>query len=228
VREEYRAELLARYDSLAPRAQPRQQEPREQRQGRGRGPFRALPAIARPETKSKWATGKGPGAVPRSLLFAALEHPDLLQLCAEELSELELGDSGLEQLRDAALTAVSNAETVDKSGVRGHLARLGFGAQLARLESEKRLLSLAYSAYFNEAASPESGWRALYATIDARRATKIEGAYARRAAIEDFTAETQMRQRGAFDFKYRTRTARSDDDETAGPRRGAPGPGDGE
>lgn len=220
VREEYRAELMARYDALAPRGDGRawrQGQGSGQRGGRGRGAFAPRPA-ALPELKSKAAADKGGGPVPRTLLLAALGQPDLLLACAEELAMLELGDSGLERLRDAALSVVAGAETVDKSGLHGHLARLGFGDQLARLESGKPLLAAACRAYFDGAPSPESGWRSLYATIDVRRATKIEGAHARRAAIEDFTAETQMRQRGAFDFKYRARAGGQDDEETAAGR----------
>src|SRR5690606_17809601 len=122
VREEYRAELLARYDAMAPRAPARADgAPRQGWRGWGRrGGAPVLAARPRPELKSRVAAGEGGGAAgpaPRTLLFAALEQPGILQSCAEELSELELGDSGLERLRGAAVSAAAAGETVDKTGL---------------------------------------------------------------------------------------------------------------
>ncbi len=223
VRDEYRNDLLGRYDALFPRGG-RPAPARGERGGRGAwGRDRFTPRTPSAELKAKAASDRGGGPVVRALLFAALEHPELLESCAEELSLLETGDSGLDQLRDAAIAAAGQAETVDKSGLRRHLAGLGFGDQLNRLESEKRLLAAAYGAYLNEAPSAESGWRDFYATIDVRRVSKLEGAHARRAAVEEFTTETQMRQRGAFDFKYRARTSRAGDEDAAGGQDARPG-----
>src|SRR5690606_23229945 len=68
VRDEYRAELLARYDALVPRGRPAAGKWQDRTGRPGRRGARDLPARPSPELKSRAAAGKGGGPALRTLL----------------------------------------------------------------------------------------------------------------------------------------------------------------
>lgn len=227
VREEYRSELLGRFDRLHARPAPRPQG-RGRGRNTGRGWDQKPAAFATEELKRKAAGGRGTSMVLGALAYGALAQPALLEACAEELTELDFGDPGLNRLRDAGIAALASGEAVDKQGLHSHLARLGFGDLLARLESEKRLYASAYPDGLDDPEKAERSWRALYDGWVLRHAAAQERAYARRLFAQDPSAANQNAVRGALELERRMRSSPQEEESAGRSEAARAGSGDSE
>ena len=204
VREQYRAELLSRFDALTKPARP---QARNGGTGRPWTPRRPMEDWERggPTGELKARAGKKGGAelMSRALLYAAIERPELSDLFAEELIEMEFADAPLARLRDALIESGESGETLDIEGLRSHFARLGLSDRLGALDSERRLLLATFSGDLSNPEKASDSWRRAYEVYASRRAAEEERAHARRAVVDDPSEKSLERFRSARSLQTR-------------------------
>ncbi|HYE29087.1 MAG TPA: DNA primase [Allosphingosinicella sp.] len=194
VREQYRGELLGRFNALTvppPRAWSRGAPPR------GRfAPPRPVSDRAR-----ALATGGISPNTGRAVLDGLLRYPGLVAAHAEAIAALPLADRGAARLRDALLEAAMAHGELDRERLDTILADAGVAALAERLRLES---GLAFS--FNRRdADPERASRDLVLVIDTLAAqpglaAALEAATARLKEEGDETAfQEQQRLRAARD-----------------------------
>jgi len=189
VREQYRSELLRRFDALT--------RARSGPPSRG-GRHRAGDRRARPTGELKARAGRaGPDLMARALLYAAIEAPAIADAFAEELIEMSFAEPRNARLRDAVLEAGESGAVLDNHGLRSHLAELGLSDSLDALDSERRLLLATFAGDLSDPGRARLSWRRAHEVYASRRAAEEERAHARRAVVDDPSEESLERFRSA-------------------------------
>jgi DNA primase len=196
VREQYRAELLGRFNALT--------APPPRRPWAPGGPARGRFEPRRPVSDQARALASG-GISPktaRSVLHGLLRYPGLVAAHAEAIGALPLPDKMAARLRDALLEGAMAHGELDQERLHTILAEAGVAPLAERLRLER---GLAFS--FNRRdADPERASRDLVLVIDTLAAQP--GLY---AALEAATA--RLKQEGdeaAFQEQQRLRAARDE------------------
>jgi DNA primase len=195
VREQYRAELLRRFNDLT--------RPAQQPWSKGapqRGARFAPPSRASDRAKAVGNTGLS-AHTARAVLTGLLRHPGLIAAHAEAIAALPLPDRTAAGLRDALLEAALAHGELDRAGLNTILATSG-AAPLA--ETLRQTRGLAFS-FTRRDADPERACRDLVLVIDTlaaqpRLSAALEAATARLKEDGDAAAfEEQQRLRSARD-----------------------------
>jgi DNA primase len=153
VRKHYLAEFADRLRTLfQPLSAPRGAGQRRQAYpgGGGRRPYRPdqrpwdiqQPASAQLKRLAGQSGAQG-GAERRErmIVLALVNHPDLLNEFLDAFAELELTVPELDLLRSQILDAAALGSGLDGTDLRAHLARMGSGPLLDRLESQAKRLN---------------------------------------------------------------------------------------
>ncbi|CAA0094720.1 DNA primase [Starkeya nomas] len=146
VRKHYRGELMDRFrrlfsPAMVPGDNPRrgagEYQGRFQNRGGRRPNGRPMPGAAAGEAMRRSALVRGAAAeMPRNealLLFAVINHPWLLDQCAEELADLPLQNREAAELRRALLDAHMDGDTDDAVKLAARLESQGHAPLAARL-----------------------------------------------------------------------------------------------
>jgi len=194
VREQYRAEFLARLDTLTPQ--------------RGRAPFQRgkSPLLPRPTTQEARAVGRSglDPQVGRAILHGLARFPALIGTHAEAVAALPLGNGPASRLRDLMLEAAMTHAALDPQGLATILANQGAGDLL---EEPRLKRGLAFS-FTRRDAPPERAQRDLVLVVEAYAARpELDAAY------EAVTARLKVEfDEAAFAEQVRLRTAREEAD----------------
>jgi DNA primase len=199
VRDQYRSELLARFNTLTrPPEPPRRQE---WRRGDPRGARFAPPRPASEAAKAVGHAGLAPQTA-RAVLAGLLRHPQLITEHSEAIAALPLPDKGAEALRDALLAAALLHGALDPEGLDTILTSAGVAAFAGRLR-KARGLSFSFT---RRDADPERACRDLVLVIDTLAAQP--GLY---AALDAATARLkETGDEAAFLEQQRLRAARDE------------------
>jgi DNA primase len=196
VREQYRSELLGRFNALT--------APPPRRPWTPGAPARGRFVPPRPVSDQAKALASG-GISPRtarSVLHGLLRYPELVAAHAEAIAALPLPDKGAARLRDALLEGAMAHGELDQERLHTILAEAGVVPLAERLRLER---GLAFS--FNRRdADPERASRDLVLVIDTLAAQP--GLY---AALDAATA--RLKEEGdeaAFQEQQRLRAARDE------------------
>jgi len=198
VREQYRAEFLARLDILTP-------------QRRAREPFRPFqrgkpyepPRPASPEARAVGRAGLDP-QLCHAVLLGLARFPALIGAHAEAVAALPLGNGGAARLRDLMLEAAMTHAALDPEGLATILAGEGAGDLL---EEPRLKRGLAFS-FARRDAPPDRAQRDLVLVVEALAARpELDAAY------EAVTARLKVEfDEAAFAEQVRLRTAREEAD----------------
>ncbi|MDB5697532.1 MAG: primase [Alphaproteobacteria bacterium] len=216
VRDQYRAEMLSRFDTLTrpPRQQWTRQWTREQgsaRQGTGWGARNGAFGGNRPPLRqgtSARAKAIGTGGLGnqmiRSVLLGLIRYPALIPAHAEAIAALPLPDRASAQLRDAMLDAALTHGELDRDRLNTILTSAGVVSLIEELHLEQ---GLAFS-FTRRDADPERAYRDLVLVIDTLAARPgIDAALA--------AATARLKDKGedaAFVEQQRLRAARDEAD----------------
>jgi len=151
VREEYRRDFERRFDELFPA---RTAGP-ARRRGRPAPGF-AVPGM--PAGEGTRARVSGHEILPKCLLAAVINHPEILDEVGEDLGLAEFPDPGLDRLRQAIVEA-GGIQGLDTEGLKSHLRNQGFSGEL---RSVLRTEVYQHSAFARPEAALESvrkGWK---------------------------------------------------------------------
>ncbi len=198
VRDQYRAELLGRFNALtrpAPRPWSKDGPPRS-------GRF-APPARASDRTKAVGTSGLS-ALTARAVLAGLLHHPELIAGHAEAIAALPLADRGSIRLRDDLLDAALANGELDQEQLNTILAASDAAPLAQALRAER---GLAFS-FTRRDADPERACRDLVLVIDTLAAQPLI-----EAALEAATA--RLKENGneaAFEEQQRLRAARDEAD----------------
>jgi len=207
VRDQYRAELLGRFNALtrpAPKPWSKDGWSKEgwskdgQRQGRY-----APPARASERTKAVGNSGLS-ALTARAVLAGLLNHPELIASHAEAIEKLPLADRGAIRLRDDLLDAALANGELDQEQLNTILARSDAAPLAEALRVER---GLAFS-FTRRDADPERACRDLVLVIDTLAAQPLI-----EAALE--AATVRLKENGneaAFEEQQRLRAARDEAD----------------
>ena len=205
VREQYRHELLQRFNALTlPRPERRPWTPGLGGTGRfGSGRFPPPPRPTTAEAKTLGRTGLNP-ELARAVLLGLARFPALIGEHAEEIAALALSEADAARLRDLLVEAAMMNAALDPEGLDTILARNG-GASL--LETLRRKRGLKFS-FTRRDAEPDRACRDL--------ALAIETLAARPGLDSALDAATKRLRDGgdqaAFEVVQRLRTARDEAD----------------
>src|SRR5437588_5394555 len=72
----------------------------------------------------------------RSILLAAIDHPELVPDFLTDLADIEIGSRELDSLRRELIDMAALGEGLDGAALKNHLNERGFGPLVARLESQ--------------------------------------------------------------------------------------------
>lgn len=202
VRDQYRAELLDRFNALTrPKQPPRQQQWQKGPPGRGR-PF-APPRPTSPQAKAVGTGGLG-AQWDRAILQGLLRHPQIIPAHMEAIAALAFQGRAESRLRDALLSAAVAHGELDPEQLNTILTQAG----VSHLSEELRLQqSLAFS-FTRRDADPERASRDLVLVIET-----LAPRPGLDAALE--TATARLKERGddaAFEEQQRLRAARDEAD----------------
>jgi DNA primase len=199
VREQYRAELLSRFNALTrPPETPRRQE---WRRGDPRGGRFPPPRPASEAAKAVGSAGLAPQTA-RAVLAGLLRHPQLIAEHSEAIAAIPLPDKGAKALRDALLDAVLLHGALDPERLNTILTSAGVAALAGRLRNAR---GLSFS-FTRRDADPERACRDLVLVIDTLAAQP--GLY---AALDAATARLkEMGDEAAFLEQQRLRAARDE------------------
>jgi DNA primase len=202
VREQYRTELLGRFNALtAPPPRP-PWKPRPFGPAGSRGGGRFVPPRPVSDRAKALASGGISPKTARSVLHGLLRFPELVAAHAEAIAALYIADEPAARLRDALLEGAMAHGELDQERVHTILAEAGVAPLAERLRLER---GLAFS--FNRRdADPERASRDLVLVIDTLAAQP--GLY---AALDAATA--RLKEEGdeaAFQEQQRLRAARDE------------------
>jgi DNA primase len=195
VREQYRADFLARFNALT-RPPQRVWTPAPPGKGRWQPPSHA-------SDKAK-AVGRGglSSQTARAALAGLLRFPELIASHSEAIAALPLPDKGAARLREALLEAALSHGELDPEHLHPILASAGVAALAEKLRLER---GLSFS-FTRRDADPERACRDLVLVIDTLAAQP--GLY---AALEAATARLkEVGDEAAFQEQQRLRTARDE------------------
>jgi DNA primase len=196
VREQYRSELLGRFNALTAPPPRRPWTPGAQAKGRF-----APPRPVSDQAKALASGGISPETA-RSVLHGLLRYPELVAAHSEAIAALSLPDRMAARLRDALLEGAMAHGELDQERLHTILAEAGVAPLAERLRLER---GLAFS--FNRRdADPERASRDLVLVIDTLAAQP--GLY---AALDAATARLQEEgDEAAFQEQQRLRAARDE------------------
>jgi DNA primase len=202
VRDQYRAELMRRFDEVSrpPRREFQPFQGRGQQQasfkGRGRSGFQPPP---RPTSDAARALGTGglSPALARAVLDGLLNHPELIQQHVETIAALPIKNRELVRLRDLMLEAAFTQDRLDRERLLTILADNGAAALVEGLGQGR---GLAFS-FTRANADPERAQRELVLVVDTLAARPdLDAAYAAatarlKEAFDEATFAEQVRLR---------------------------------
>ena len=198
VRDQYRAELIGRFNAST-RPPPRPWSP-DRKQGAGRF---APPGRASDRARAVGNAGLS-AHTARAVLAGLLLHPEQIAVHSEAIAALPLDDRNSMRLRDALLDAALTHGELDQERLNTILARSDAAAVAEALRSER---GLAFS-FTRRDAEPERACRDLVLVIDTLAAQpRLD------AALEAATA--RLKEEGdeaAFEEQQRLRAARDEAD----------------
>jgi DNA primase len=202
VRDEYRAELLRRFNAIF-----RPAFDRRMGTGPDRGfrPGRAPIAFRRTSPQAKAVgTGSLGGQMSRAVLMGLLRHPDVIAAHAEAIAGLALPGREAGRLRDALLDAAMSDSELDREQLNTILASAGVAPLVEELRAEQ---GLAFS-FTRRDADPDRARRDLVLVIETLAARPgLDAALA--------AATARLKEKGeeaAFVEQQRLRAARDDAD----------------
>lgn len=199
VRDQYRSELLSRFNTLTAQAPPPQRQ--WQRGGQFKGRFTPPPRPVSEQAKGVALSGIH-AKTARAILHGLLKFPEVVAEHSEAIQALPIADKAAAALRDALLHGAMTHGALDQERLHTILAEAGVAPLAERLRLER---GLAFS--FNRRdADPERASRDLVLAIDTLAARP--GLY---AALEAATA--RLKEDGdeaAFQEQQRLRAARDE------------------
>jgi DNA primase len=202
VRDQYRGELLDRFNELTrPRQQPRQQQWTKGAPGRGRPFVPQRPTSA--QAKEVGTSGLG-SQWNRAILQGLLRFPAVISGHLEAISNLPFPPGAASRLRDAMLSAAMLHGELDQGSLNTILAEAGVSHLIEELRLQQ---SLAFS-FTRRDADPERASRDLVLVIETLAARPGLD-----AALEAATA--RLKEEGddaAFEEQQRLRAAREEAD----------------
>ncbi|HLL30390.1 MAG TPA: DNA primase [Allosphingosinicella sp.] len=202
VREQYRSELLGRFNALTAPPPRRPWTPGHPGRPGSRGGARFLPQRPVSDQARALASGGISPRTARSVLHGLLRFPELVAAHAEAIAALHIPDKTAARLRDALLEGAMAHGELDQEQVHTILTEAGVAPLAERLRLER---GLAFS--FNRRdADPERASRDLVLVIDTLAAQP--GLY---AALDAATA--RLKEEGdeaAFQEQQRLRAARDE------------------
>jgi len=155
VRDQYRADLLRRYDALT---QPRQQQGRRWTPG---GRFVPPSRPTSPEARALGRTGLG-GQLGRAVLQGLVRFPAMIGEHADSIHMLPLAEPGLRRIRDILLESAMTYAELDPEALNTILAERG-GESLLGALGRKRGLGFSFT---RRDADPERARRDLVLAIE--------------------------------------------------------------
>jgi DNA primase len=199
VREQYRFELLKRFNALTlPRQERRPWVPRT-----GGSRFAPPPRPTTAEAKALGRTGLS-AELSRAVLLGLARFPALIGDHAEQIATLALSDADAARLRDMMVEAALTNAALDPEALNTILAENG-GASLLEILRRKRGLGFSFT---RRDAEPDRACRDLALAIEALAARPGLD-----AALEAATARLKDDgDEAAFDEQQRLRTARDEAD----------------
>jgi DNA primase len=202
VREQYRAELLGRFNALTAPPPRRPWTPSPPGRPGSRGGARFAPHRPVSDQAKAMAGGAISSKTARSVLHGLLRFPELVAAHAEAIAALPLPDKMAARLRDALLEGAMAHGELDQEQVHTILTEAGVAPLAERLRLER---GLAFS--FNRRdADPERASRDLVLVIDTLAAQP--GLY---AALDAATARLEEEgDEAAFQEQQRLRAARDE------------------
>ena len=156
VREQYRYELLERFDALTLPQQPAAARGRRAPAASAAAASRRRPARPRPTRRRSAAPASAP-QLARAVLAGLLRFPDLIGQHAEAIAALPIAEPGIAGMRDLLLESAMTNAALDPEALNTILAESG-GAAL--LEELGRKRGLAFS-FTRRDAEPERARRDL-------------------------------------------------------------------
>ncbi|HEX4738351.1 MAG TPA: DNA primase [Allosphingosinicella sp.] len=195
VRDQYRADLLARFNELT-RPPQRPWTPMPPGKGRWQPPRHA--------SDQAKAVGRGglSGQTARAVLAGLLRFPELIAAHSEAIHDLPIADKGLARLREVLLEGALAHGALDPGRLDTILASAGVASLAEKLRLER---GLAFS-FTRRDADPERACRDLVLVIDTLAAQP--GLY---AALEAATARLkEVGDEAAFQEQQRLREARDE------------------
>ncbi|HTU12602.1 MAG TPA: DNA primase [Allosphingosinicella sp.] len=203
VREQYRIELVDRFNALVRPQQGQQaRRPWTPRFG-GNGRFPPPPRPTTEEAKALGRTGLSP-ELTRAVLVGLARFPALIGDHAEEIAALAMSDADATHLRDLMVEAALTHAALDPEALNTILAENG-GASLLGILRRKRGLGFSFT---RRDAEPDRACRDLALAIEALSARPGLD-----AALEAATARLkESGDEAAFDEQQRLRTARDEAD----------------
>lgn len=203
VREQYRHELMSRFNALTLPQQERRPWTPGFNGGRGGGRFPPPPRPTTAEAKALGRTGLS-SELTRAVLVGLARFPALIGAHAEEIAALDLSDRDAAQLRDLMVEAAMTHATLDPEALNTILAENG-GASLLEILRRKRGLGFSFT---RRDAEPDRACRDLALAIETLAARPGLD-----AALEAATMRLKdMGDQAAFDEQQRLRTARDEAD----------------
>ena len=201
VRDQYRADLLERFNALTRPPQRQWTPPPPGRQGAN---FKSRWQPPRHASAGAKAVGRGglPGQTARAVLAGLLRYPELIAAHSEAIHDLPIADKPLARLREVLLEAALAHGALDPERLHTILASAGVASLAEKLRLER---GLAFS-FTRRDADPERASRDLVLVIDTLAAQP--GLY---AALEAATARLkEMGDEAAFQEQQRLREARDE------------------
>jgi len=201
VREQYRHELLERFNALTlPQRQQRQWTERAPRRG---GPFPPPPQPTSADARSVGRSGLSP-QLARAVLLGLIRFPDLIGEHGEAIAALWIAEPGISRMRDLLLESAMTNAALDPEALNTILAGRGGAALLEEL-GRKRGLGFSFT---RRDADPERARRDLILAIETLAARPgLDAALAAATArLKDEGDEA------AFEEQQRLRIARDEAD----------------
>ena len=187
VREQYRAELLRRFDETT-RPPRREWQPNFQKRGTGRG-FQPPPRPTSDAARALGAAGLHP-AIARAVLAGLARYPALIADHAEAIAALPLAGGEDRRMRDLLLDAAFAHDSLDPEGLRTILASAG-AQGLVEGSDQQRGLNFSFA---RTNAEPERAQRDLVLVVDvlAARPELVAAYEAATARLKEASDETNF------------------------------------
>ncbi len=139
----------------------------------------------------------GDGAAPpyrEALLLAAMiNHPELIEEHAEEVSGLEFSSAALTKLRDALLSLITGENSLDSATLRTQLSKLGVGGIVDLVDRSITHRCDKFAEPHSDRAEVDAGWRHALGLHERQLGLRRSLAVAERAWHEDRSEEAFAR-----------------------------------
>ncbi len=118
--------------------------------------------------------------VPAVLIACLVNHPGLFDEAEEALGHLEVGEPGLDRVRQSVLSTLSHNPELDAEGLKAHLIEAGMGEELARILNDSVYIHAPFARPATEAGDALAGWRGAWAAFERARSEQDEREETRR------------------------------------------------